>query len=262
MSSLTKAFNFTSSPKSLKLGLTGMLGSVALLVAGTTSAHAVGIKATLTADNHYGLYYGQVSDNELSLTLVGRNEKGTPGNPGVYNWSLPETFNFTTNDNDYLYVLAWDDGGPQSWIGQFTSTSGASLLSNTSNWQYKIGSGSNPGSSGNLPSILSVASDIYTGNWNQPQALAPQGSYPWGTIPGISSQAKFIWHDTLSSNSSSDNGYAIFRAKVPTTSAQVPTTSAQVATTSVPEPTTLGAIAVAGVMGWMIKRKQKPYQAE
>nr|WP_242063301.1 PEP-CTERM sorting domain-containing protein [Nostoc sp. FACHB-892] len=240
------SFTFISNPNSLKLGLTGILGSVALLLSGTTSAHAVNITATLTADNHYGLYYGQ--EDGSGLTFVGRNEKGEAGDPGQYNWSLPETFNFNANNGDYLYVLAWDDGFPQSWIGEFKLPSGVSLLSNTSDWIYTIGSGANPGVFGDVPLLTTVASEIGNATWSIPQASAPQGTSPWFTIPGISSQANFIWHDSLGDDSSSDRNYAIFRTKV--------------ALTSVPEPSTLSAIAVAGVMGWMIKRKQKASQAE
>ncbi|MBN3872613.1 MAG: PEP-CTERM sorting domain-containing protein [Nostoc sp.] len=240
------SFTFISNPNSLKLGLTGMLGSVALLLTGTTSAHAVNITATLTADNHYGLYYGQADGS--GLTFVGRNEKGASGNPGEYNWSLPETFNFNANNGDYLYVLAWDDGFNQSWIGDFTLAGGGSLLSNTSDWVYKIASGANPGEFGDVPLLTTVAGEIGSATWKIPQVSAAQGTGPWGTIPGISSQAKFIWHDSLDYDSSSDRNYAIFRTKL--------------ALTSVPEPSTLSAIAVAGVMGWMIKRKQKASQAE
>ncbi|MEH1872944.1 PEP-CTERM sorting domain-containing protein [Nostoc sp.] len=240
------SFTLISNPNSLKLGLTGMLGSVALLLTGTTSAHAVNITATLTADNHYGLYYGQADGS--GLTFVGRNEKGASGNPGQFNWSLPETFNFNANDGDYLYVLAWDDSINQAWIGDFTLPGGGSLLSNTSDWVYKIASGANPGESGNVPLLTTVASEIGSATWKTPQVSARQGTAPWGTIPGISSQSKFIWHDSLGYDSSSDRNYAIFRTKV--------------ALTSVPEPSTLGVIAVAGVMGWMIKRKQKASQAQ
>ena len=240
------SFTFVSNPKSLKLGLTGILGSVALLLTGTTSAHAVNITATLTADNHYGLYYGKADGSEL--TFVGRNEEGAFGDPGQYNWSLPETFNFNANNGDYLYVLAWDDGFNQAWIGDFTLPGGGSLLSNTSDWVYKIASGANPGEFGDVPLLTTVAGEIGSATWKIPQVSAPQGTSPWGTIPGISSQAKFIWHDSLNDDSSSDRNYAIFRTKV--------------ALTSVPEPSTLSAIAVAGVMGWMIKRKQKASQAE
>lgn len=240
------SFIFIPNPKSLKLGLTGMLGSVALFLTGTTSAHAVNITATLTADNHYGLYYGQADGS--GLTFVGRNEKGTSGDPGQFNWSLPETFNLNANNGDYLYVLAWDDGLPQNWIGEFKLASGVSLLSNTSDWVYQIGSGANPGEFGDVPLLTTVASEIGSATWKIPQVSAPQGTPPWFTIPGISSQARFIWHDSLDNDSSSDGNYVIFRTKV--------------AIISVPEPSTLSAIAVAGVMGWMIKRKQKASQAD
>jgi hypothetical protein len=55
---------------------------------GSPTADAATITATVTADNHYALYYGTQSN----LTFVGRNEKGSSGNPGDVNWSVPVTF--------------------------------------------------------------------------------------------------------------------------------------------------------------------------
>lgn len=167
------------------------------------------VTATLTADNHYGLYTG--NGEGTALSLVGRNEVGTAGNPGTSNWSLPETYNFNVSGGDYIYLLVWDDGGPQSWIGQFVLPDGTSLFSDTSNWEFAIGSGPNPGPSGSLPGMSQVMSDIDEADWGSLAASAPNGSTPWGSIPGISLDANFVWHDTLDENSSSDGGYVIFR---------------------------------------------------
>lgn len=60
------------------------------------------VKAVVTADNHYGLYYGSSG----RLHFVGRNEIGFSGNPGTYNWSEAETFLFNLKPDDYLYVVA------------------------------------------------------------------------------------------------------------------------------------------------------------
>ena len=64
----------------------------------TQAAVATSVTATLTADNHYGLYYGD--ENGANLTLVGRNEFGDFGGPGDndHNWTFPETWNFNMSD--------------------------------------------------------------------------------------------------------------------------------------------------------------------
>ena len=59
---------------SAAINVTGTLLAVGLLMTGTSRASAATIRGTLTADNHYGLYYGQADGS--GLTFVGRNEKG------------------------------------------------------------------------------------------------------------------------------------------------------------------------------------------
>lgn len=215
---------------------------------GAKSAQAAQITATLTADNHYGLYYGQANGD--GLTFVGRNELGSSGAPGAFNWSLPEQFNFNVDAGDYLYALAWDTALTQSWIGEFQLPNGSSLLSNTSDWEYFVSSEDNPAfSGGNLPSIGTVASDISSATWATPQASAPQGSDPWGIIPGISSSAQFVWHDTLVDNSSSDNHYVIFRTR-----------NSVVPPEAVPEPASVFGLLAIGVLGFgsVLKKKLRP----
>lgn len=202
------------------------IAAVITLGFGMMQAHAAGaasITATLTADNHYGLYYGQGDGS--GLTFVGRNELGSSGNPGTYNWSSPETYNFNVGSGDYLYVLAWDDDSYQSWIGEFQGVQNNPLFSNTTDWEYFVSSGNNPGTSGNLPSLATVATEIASATWAAPLASASQGSTPWGTIPGISSSAQFIWHDTLNPSSNSDNNYVIFRTKAAVVPTAVPESS-------------------------------------
>jgi hypothetical protein len=225
----------------LKPGFAGLLGSFALIVVGTSAAQAAGVTATLTADNHYGLYYGQA--NGSGLTFVGRNEFGSAGNPGVFNWSLPETYNFQPSSGNHLYVLAWDDGGVQSWLGQFKLPDGSTLFSNTRNWEYTIGSGSNPGTVGNVPALATVASDIANAIWKTPLASAPNGSAPWGTIPGISSSANFIWSDNFNSTAT-DPKYVIFRTK---TAVAVPES----------QPITFAGLVAIGLVAQITKRKFK-----
>jgi hypothetical protein len=175
-------------------------------------SNTVGVMAVLTADNHYALYAGQEDGSQLNL--LGRNEPGEAGNPGAFNWTLPETWNFNVGEGTFIYVLAWDDGGPQMWTGQFTLSDGTSFYSDTTTWVSTVGTGPNPTAAG-LPSLAAVASDIAAATWAAPQVSAPQGAGPWHPIPGLSPAAQLVWHDTFGDTSSSDNHYAIFRTALP-----------------------------------------------
>jgi len=192
-----------------------------------SSVNDLTVIATLTADNHYALYYGKADGSDL--TFVGRNELGNehvpdkltpvppiPGSPsgGNGNWGYPEAWEFKPSIGDYIYVLAWDDSGPQSWIGQFDSQ-GKTLQSNTVEWEYLIGSGANPGYTGNPPVLGNLASEIAGANWKHPQVSTSNGSGVWGFIQNIPESAQFIWNDTFSSTSLSDNHYVIFRTAAP-----------------------------------------------
>ena len=196
----------------LTRGYPSVLAALVLMTA-VSPVKAVPIEATLTADNHYGLYHGQADGS--GMTLVGRNEFGDEGNPGGANWSLPETYTFVPSIGDHLYVLAWNDGGPQMWIGQFNSND-RTLLSNLVEWEFFVSGGPNPGRDGPLPPLEQVASDIANRNWSIPQASHPHDGTRWfDTFPGISLSAEIVWHDTLDGGSSSDDAYVIFRTTDP-----------------------------------------------
>ena len=69
-----------------------------------SAALALSMTANITADNHYAFYLG--TGNSIT-NYIGQNELGDSGNPGTYNWSQPETFTFTINPGDYIYVAGW-----------------------------------------------------------------------------------------------------------------------------------------------------------
>lgn len=167
------------------------------------------INATLTADNHYGLYVGD--EDGSNLNLIGRNEYGSGGDPGRYNWQVPESYNVELGLNQYVYVVAWDDGGPQSWIGQFGLDDGSWIYTNDTQWVSTVGSGPNPGTNGELPGLSVLASDILNASWSAPGASIANGAAPWGSIGGISGDADFIWHDTFNSSAPSDSSYTVYR---------------------------------------------------
>jgi hypothetical protein len=77
----------------LKTVVLGAIAAVGTITFGGAEAHATTVKATVTADNFYGILYGNKDGSQLNF--VGRNETGSTGNPGQYNWSMAETWNFT-----------------------------------------------------------------------------------------------------------------------------------------------------------------------
>jgi hypothetical protein len=209
----------------------------------STVAQSVSVSGTLTADNFYSLYYGDASG--ANLTFVGRNERTAGGSPGTYNWSLPETFSFTMQTGQYLYVVAWDDQSTAAmWTGQFLPSGGAPIYSGGS-WDYFLTSQNSPFVTGVEVSSSALSTQISLGNssgWTPVTQIAAQGSSPWGTIPGLNSQASIIWDEPFSRPSATDDYYRIFRYG------------------PVPEPSTYAAIVgVAGIVGgsWYRARRRK-----
>lgn len=184
------------------------------------SAHATTITGTLTADNHYALYVGNASAS--TLTYIGRNESGVAGSPGTYNWSLPETFSFNVNAGDYIYVAAWsDDQVAQGLIGQFSDGS-QTLYTGTAGWQeyltfHDLDDGAAAPTTAQLSGVLAGVT------WSGISNTVDNGAGPWGTIPGINSQADWIWGNDLL-NGSAYGEYQVFRTQY---------------TPAVPEPGTL-----------------------
>lgn len=191
----------------IKSLLTGTLLTVGLAISSAGQATAAAITGTLTADNHYGLYTGNKDGSELKF--VGRNEKGSGGDPGQYNWSLPETWMFDIDANDYIYTVIWDDAAvAESWIGEFTLANGNKLLSNPTDWEYVIANGTNPGDYGDVPELSELQTEIADAKWVASQMVGPNGSGPWGMIPGISKDANF-----LNVSNPESTHYTIFRTR-------------------------------------------------
>lgn len=178
----------------------------------SAAAQAATATATLTADNHYGLYVGNEDGSELRF--VGRNEMGANGSSGGFNWSDPESYSFDINVGEYIYVLAWNEdlNTDHSFIGEFETPTG-SFLTNTSDWLVLAG-GSNPAlGTGNLPpdgEVSGLIHNAYVGalTWFAPDTENPQGTLPWGTMSEIAAAAKYIWYEAVLAG---DAQYLLFR---------------------------------------------------
>ncbi|MBU1195557.1 MAG: PEP-CTERM sorting domain-containing protein [Proteobacteria bacterium] len=181
-----------------------------LFILTSSTTFALTIDATVTADNHYGLYFG--SGDGSSITFVGRNETATGGSAGTYNWSVAEIYNFNANEGDYIYIAAWsDDSVAQGWIGQFL-TGTSSILSNTSEWEVAL-TFQDLGTNSPAPTEASLGSEIATAIWNPVTNSIDHGSSPWGWVAGISSDADWIWGSSLTPGSNYGE-YQIFRTQV------------------------------------------------
>ncbi len=194
------------------------VGAAALAFVGA-AAQAVPVTATLTADNFYGLYVGQADGT--GLRFIGRNELSDVSLPGPGNaWTRPETWNFQAGAGEVAYVVVRDLSGPQMWIGDF-KFGGQEIVSTTSAWEFVVAPSLNawaqtatqPVTLSNLDGLIDAAN--LNSRWAAPVAQANNGTSPWGTIAGLDADAKFIWHDTFGSASTSDNSFAIFRSKTP-----------------------------------------------
>ena len=187
-----------------------LLASCFLIAFGfCSSALALNYSATLTADNHYALYYG----DESGVSFVGRNELGSAGAPGTYNWSMAETWQLVDVDvKDYIYVAAWsDDAVAQGWIGQFVS--GADTILSDTSWEVFLTTGNNLGDNSPAPSEAALLTQIQAASWELVDDYINHGDGPWGMIDDISPSADWIWGSDLQPGSGTGE-YQIFRTQV------------------------------------------------
>ncbi len=185
-----------------------ILASFLFIIFGvSSSALALNYTATLTADNHYALYYG----DESGVSFVGRNEMGFRGDPGRYNWSGAETYSFDIDAKDYIYVAAWsDDAVAQGWIGQFVSGTNT-ILSDTS-WEVFLTT-NNLDDDDLEPTESELFAEINRASWALVDDYINHGEGPWGMIDGISASADWIWGSELQPGSGTGE-YQIFRTQV------------------------------------------------
>lgn len=195
-----------------------MLAAMAVGAAGL-SASAATVNATITADNHYALFTSFGS----TMVALGGNELGAAGNPGTYNWSLPETYHFEAGE--YIYIAAWSDKSvAQGVLANISIEGGGTLNSGDPTWEVMT-TGILKGDGSARPLASEVASQALTADltskWETPFVGGANGVQPWGVIAGIDTQAKWMWRQVAGVADPLHGGidageYLIFRTPVPT----------------------------------------------
>jgi hypothetical protein len=194
---------------------------IVVTMAFVPAASASTIDAAITADNHYGFYTGNASGSVLHF--YGANESGSGGSPGTYNWSSPESYSVTTDDQ-VIYVAAWsDDSSAQGLLASFM-IDGNPLLSGDASWQVfatyvNLNDGDPPPAIADLSTQIGLANSL--AGWEAIAVNDINGVDPWGFVGGISADARWMWgQDKAGIGSPFDPGadhgeYLIFRTVVP-----------------------------------------------
>ncbi len=192
--------------------------AAAIMAACGTAANADLVTGTITADNHYALY----SSTGAAFSYHGGNELGASGSPGSYNWSMAESYSFEAGD--FIYIAAWsDDAVAQGVLAQIHTTSLGTILSGDPRWQvYRTDI--NLGDGDAHPLSVDIAGHVAFADantlWQNPFVGGGNGTAPWGTIAGISSDARWMWHDIAGDSDPLNGGSGagemlIFRTAVP-----------------------------------------------
>lgn len=165
-----------------------------LIAAASGVASADVLNISITADNHYALY---TSTNGL-FAYHGGNELGYDGSQGGYNWSNPESY--IINVADRIFIAAWsDDSVAQGVLAQVFNQNQQSLHSGNPAWEvYRTGV--NRGDGDPHPVIEEIAGYVATADtlnlWEVPFVGEENGVGPWGTVPDIASNARWMWWNT------------------------------------------------------------------
>lgn len=222
-----------------------LAGCAAILFGVTAATAQITFDVTITADNQYGLYTGDVNS---ASTYVG-GEFATLASQ----IATPESYNLTLPNSGYIYITSWSDLAVyQGVLAEFSNSMG-SVLTGDPEWEV-FATGVNRANGAAPVTLADMTTQIGIANggggpssgW-QPTAIGNlnnSGSL-WGFgVGGISPNANWIWYD--SGNDPSANApfvgfdhdeFLIFRLPV-----------------NVPEPTSLALLACGGLLAVMRRR--------
>lgn len=167
---------------------------IALIAAALVAplAGAAIVNTTITADNHYALY----ADGPGGIVLIGGNELGSGGSPGIYNWSLPESFSFETLN--HVYIAVWSDDAVAQGLLADMASGDVNISTGVAGWEVmmtdqNLGDGSPRPLAAEIQSWVTLAD--MNALWQAPFVgganIAATG--PWGKVPGISDEARWTW---------------------------------------------------------------------
>jgi hypothetical protein len=208
----------------MSTNLKTLLPAAILGLTGTAHASPINVDVTVTVDNVYAIYSG----NETDIY----DFHGTAANTTSGQISIPETYNFSMDDGDIIYIAAWsDDGQAQGLLAEF-SIDGTILTTANSQWEV-MATGINLGILDPAPTMaelttqinLANAGSVLSGGWvnttlgnfNDP-VFGPGGSVP---VPSMAPTLQWAWYhqpgytaDTFVPGHNHDE-YLVFRLEFP-----------------------------------------------
>lgn len=144
------------------------LATVLLMCCSVGMANATSIVIDMTVDNGFDLYLS--SDDSALGALIGSGNNWT----STYHYS----FDLTSNETNYLHVVAKDWGVVSGFVGDFSLSDSLFTFSN------------------NSQSLVTNTTDgwkVYTDNFGGTEGVITKGWYNWGTPANVDSSATWIW---------------------------------------------------------------------
>ncbi len=196
-----------------------------VLVGGTAAnLQATVMDFTITADNHYAIYNAVPGVDAASmLQFIGMNETGPYGDPGDYNWSVAEHWQFN-NTTGEVFIAAWsDDSVAQALLAEVYADA-VSLHSGSAAWSV-YPTGLDLDDFDVRPTEAQMAGFIGTANtgglWETPYSGGTNGVGPWFMIADIADEARWTWWNRPGDPDPLDGGtgdgeFLVFRLTVPT----------------------------------------------
>ncbi|MFZ4663824.1 MAG: SdrD B-like domain-containing protein [Caldilineaceae bacterium] len=146
-------------------------------------AQSVNITGQITADNNYEVCYGTAA----AVTACIGNDNG---------WPTAESYTFPPLNatTDYIYIATWsDDAVAQGLLFQLQS--GPNTLASGHPAVEVKATGQDLDAFDPAPGPATITSYL-PGAWLAPFVGGANGMAPWGTITGIGSSARWIWHNS------------------------------------------------------------------